>query len=161
MSAAEEQQPLVDAAPAAAPAAAPGDEKQQLQAREQREAEYQEQVRQEQYRAKVAQARAPASAWKRAALLAFVFGLFWLAFRMRAAPRRSPVVHAERYSRQFKYRPAASPIVTSKLPDGRTRIRGADVDRLRAKEAAAAAAERKNPTTKQSKAAARKTKKTN
>ena len=44
-----------------------------------------------------------------------------------------------------RYRPAASPIVTSKLPDGRTRIRGADVERLRAKAAAAAARERQNP----------------
>jgi hypothetical protein len=35
------------------------------------------------------------------------------------------VVYAQRYSKEFKYRPAASPIVTERLKDGRTRVRGA------------------------------------
>lgn len=32
-----------------------------------------------------------------------------------------------RYSEEFKYRPAASPVITETLPDGRIRIRGASV----------------------------------
>ena len=30
-----------------------------------------------------------------------------------------------RYSEEFKYRPAASPIITERLKDGRVRLRGA------------------------------------
>lgn len=30
-----------------------------------------------------------------------------------------------RYSKDFKFRPAASPVITEKLQDGRTRVRGA------------------------------------
>lgn len=41
----------------------------------------------------------------------------------------SPLFH--RYSKKFKFRPAASPIVTQKLPDGRTRVRGDDVRRIK------------------------------
>ena len=33
---------------------------------------------------------------------------------------------ANRYSEEFKFRPAASPIITETLRDGRTRIRGAE-----------------------------------
>ncbi|KAF9262777.1 hypothetical protein L218DRAFT_1000337 [Marasmius fiardii PR-910] len=41
--------------------------------------------------------------------------------------RRAPqVIHAKRYSKEFKYRPAASPIITETLKDGRVRIRGAE-----------------------------------
>ncbi|KAL6301506.1 hypothetical protein BKA93DRAFT_818936 [Sparassis latifolia] len=65
------------------------------------------------------------SVWKRVALLIFVVVLFWLAFSMRAQHRKPAVVHAQRYSKEFKYRPAASPVITERLKDGRTRIRGA------------------------------------
>lgn len=65
------------------------------------------------------------STWKRVALLVFTFMLFWMAFRMRFTfGTPEPVVHANRYSKSFKYRPAASPIITSKLPDGRVKVRG-------------------------------------
>lgn len=30
-----------------------------------------------------------------------------------------------RYSKEYKFRPAASPIITERLKDGRTRLRGA------------------------------------
>ncbi|KAG1733350.1 uncharacterized protein EDB91DRAFT_1057544 [Suillus paluster] len=65
------------------------------------------------------------SLWKRIALLLAVAFLFWLAFQFQ--PRRSQpkVVHAERYSKDFKYRPAASPIITERLKDGVVRLRGA------------------------------------
>ncbi|KAK1235516.1 hypothetical protein PQX77_001253 [Marasmius sp. AFHP31] len=36
------------------------------------------------------------------------------------------VVHAKRYSKEFKYRPAASPIVSKTMKDGRLRVRGAE-----------------------------------
>ncbi|KAF8274528.1 hypothetical protein EI94DRAFT_1825508 [Lactarius quietus] len=66
--------------------------------------------------------------WKRALLILFIISMFWLYFSMRASMQRgsrSQVVHSHRYSKQHKYRPAASPIVTEILKDGKTRIRGA------------------------------------
>jgi len=86
--------------------------------------------------------------WKRALLILFIVVMFWLSFSLRASMHRggrSQVVHAHRYvlrssarrqdrvlttfprrySKQHKFRPAASPIVTETLKDGRTRIRGA------------------------------------
>ncbi|OBZ72198.1 Casein kinase I isoform alpha [Grifola frondosa] len=66
------------------------------------------------------------SPWKRAALLAFVVFLIWLSFSLRLSkPRQPEVVHATRYSKEYKFRPAASPIVTEQLKDGRVRVRGA------------------------------------
>ncbi|KAH9948597.1 hypothetical protein B0H21DRAFT_230595 [Amylocystis lapponica] len=66
------------------------------------------------------------SFWKRLALVAFVVVLFWFAITLRVQLARPPkVVHATRYSKEFKYRPAASPIITERLKDGRTRVRGA------------------------------------
>lgn len=44
---------------------------------------------------------------------------------------RASLTAARRYSKEFKYRPAASPIVTQKMPDGRSRVRGDDVKRIK------------------------------
>ncbi|KAH9998535.1 hypothetical protein BJV74DRAFT_975397 [Russula compacta] len=66
--------------------------------------------------------------WKRALLILFVIVTFWLHFSFRPSIRReeqTPVIHAHRYSKQHKYRPAASPVIYEKLKDGRTRVRGA------------------------------------
>ncbi|KAF8896921.1 hypothetical protein CPB85DRAFT_1328504 [Mucidula mucida] len=65
--------------------------------------------------------------WKRVALIAFVGVMFWLAFSMRkkAWERKNKVVFAKRYSEQFKFRPAASPIITEALKGGGTKLRGA------------------------------------
>ncbi|KAJ7083440.1 hypothetical protein C8R44DRAFT_822443 [Mycena epipterygia] len=65
------------------------------------------------------------SIWKRAGLLLFIVFLFWLAFQFKAVKSTPKVVHASRYSKEFKYRPAASPIITETLKDGRLRVRGA------------------------------------
>ncbi|KAI0926362.1 hypothetical protein AcW1_008559 [Taiwanofungus camphoratus] len=66
------------------------------------------------------------SPWKRAGLVLAVVVLFWLAFTLRAQLGRPPkVVHANRYSKEYKYRPAASPVITERLKDGRMRVRGA------------------------------------
>ncbi|PCH42551.1 hypothetical protein WOLCODRAFT_163881 [Wolfiporia cocos MD-104 SS10] len=65
------------------------------------------------------------SRWKRAALLLLIFALCWLALSIRAHNRKPKIIYAERYSEEFKYRPAASPIITERLKDGRTRLRGA------------------------------------
>lgn len=85
------------------------------------------------------------SPWKRFALILFTAWLFWMAFTLRLnlneKKAASQVIHADRYahtlslemvvheqnrySKEFKYRPAASPIITERLQDGRTRIRGA------------------------------------
>ncbi|KAJ7136199.1 hypothetical protein C8R46DRAFT_1138200 [Mycena filopes] len=64
--------------------------------------------------------------WKRAALLLLLGFCFWLAFQIKGhRVGKANVVHASRYSKQYKYRPAASPIVTETLKDGRVRVRGA------------------------------------
>ncbi|KAN0133965.1 hypothetical protein V8E53_008183 [Lactarius tabidus] len=65
--------------------------------------------------------------WKRALLILFIISMFWLYFSMRASMQKGKpqVLHSHRYSKQHKYRPAASPIITEILKDGRTRIRGA------------------------------------
>jgi hypothetical protein len=47
----------------------------------------------------------------------------------------SPITHLNvRYSEEFKYRPAASPVITETLKDGRLRIRGASVGALGVRE---------------------------
>ncbi|KAK0433794.1 hypothetical protein EV421DRAFT_1373955 [Armillaria borealis] len=68
------------------------------------------------------------SLFKRVAFLIFVGFLFWLAYtaRQRHLARKNKVVYATRYSDQFKFRPAASPIVTETLKGGGTRLRGAN-----------------------------------
>ncbi|KAA1472909.1 hypothetical protein DENSPDRAFT_751191, partial [Dentipellis sp. KUC8613] len=64
--------------------------------------------------------------WKRVALILFIAFMFWLSFAIRTPYKHTPkVVHAHRYSKEHKFRPAASPIITEKLKDGRTRVRGA------------------------------------
>ncbi|KAI9633971.1 uncharacterized protein MKK02DRAFT_38642 [Dioszegia hungarica] len=69
--------------------------------------------------------RQPPAMWKRLLLLAVILGLGWFSFSVaRPKPR---VIYAQRYSEEFKYRPAASPIITETLKDGRLRIRGASL----------------------------------
>ncbi|KAH9961350.1 hypothetical protein BC827DRAFT_1103660, partial [Russula dissimulans] len=66
--------------------------------------------------------------WKRALLIVFIVFLFWLSFSLRASVQKEAepqVVHAHRYSKQHKYRPAASPVLYEQLKDGRIRVRGA------------------------------------
>ncbi|KAI0750048.1 hypothetical protein C8Q80DRAFT_1100970 [Daedaleopsis nitida] len=70
------------------------------------------------------------SPWKRAALILFMLVLLWVGFRLRVnavgkTAEDPKVTHAQRYSKDYKFRPAASPIITEKLKDGRTRLRGA------------------------------------
>ncbi|KAG6813971.1 hypothetical protein H0H92_005226 [Tricholoma furcatifolium] len=66
---------------------------------------------------------------KRAALVVFTLFLFWLALAARkslwANNGEARVIHASRYSKEHKFRPAASPIITETLRDGRVRVRGA------------------------------------
>ncbi|EJF59172.1 hypothetical protein DICSQDRAFT_65500 [Dichomitus squalens LYAD-421 SS1] len=70
------------------------------------------------------------SPWKRFALVLFLVFLLYVGLKLRvnAIKNLEPepsVVHATRYSKDYKYRPAASPIITERLKDGRTRVRGA------------------------------------
>ncbi|KAJ7611343.1 hypothetical protein DFH06DRAFT_930588, partial [Mycena polygramma] len=68
----------------------------------------------------------PPAMWKRTALLFVMFFAFWLAFQIKGhRAGGTKVVHANRYSKEYKYRPAASPIITETLKDGRLRVRGA------------------------------------
>ncbi|KAI0667915.1 hypothetical protein C8Q78DRAFT_304568 [Trametes maxima] len=67
-------------------------------------------------------------AWKRVALILFLFALLYAGFKLRASVAQqqpSKVLHASRYSKEYKFRPAASPVVTERLKDGRVRVRGA------------------------------------
>ncbi|KAH9847840.1 hypothetical protein C2E23DRAFT_740956 [Lenzites betulinus] len=66
------------------------------------------------------------SAWKRVALILFLLFLMYFGIKLRASVAETPkVIHASRYSKEHKFRPAASPIITERLKDGRTRVRGA------------------------------------
>ncbi|KAK7678585.1 hypothetical protein QCA50_018457 [Cerrena zonata] len=67
------------------------------------------------------------SVWKRISLIIIVLVLFWVAYsiKLQKPEPKAPVVHANRYSKDYKFRPAASPIITERLKDGRTRVRGA------------------------------------
>ncbi|EJT99168.1 hypothetical protein DACRYDRAFT_117951 [Dacryopinax primogenitus] len=70
----------------------------------------------------------PVPWWKRVLLILFIVllgGIIWLLKDVRnsLAPK---VVYADRYSAEFRYRPAASPVITETLNSGRTLlIRGA------------------------------------
>ncbi|KAG1860936.1 hypothetical protein F4604DRAFT_1532835, partial [Suillus subluteus] len=57
---------------------------------------------------------------------------FWAAFKLQPQRSQTKVIHAESltlilhmYSKDFKYRPAASPVITERLKDGVVRLRGA------------------------------------
>jgi len=69
------------------------------------------------------------SPWKRGALLLFIAALFYIAISMRVKQntviQAAKVIHAKRYSQEYQFRPAASPVVTERLKDGRVRLRGA------------------------------------
>ncbi|KIK63586.1 hypothetical protein GYMLUDRAFT_71725 [Collybiopsis luxurians FD-317 M1] len=69
------------------------------------------------------------SPFKRILLLLFIGFLFWFAFSLGRArinrAKKPQIVYANRYSAEHKFRPAASPIITETLKDGRLRIRGA------------------------------------
>ncbi|KAF8514008.1 hypothetical protein BU17DRAFT_94886 [Hysterangium stoloniferum] len=67
----------------------------------------------------------PPSPWKRVALLLFVVVLFYFALKMRLSKEEPQIIYADRYSKEHKYRPAASPVITERLEDGRIRLRGA------------------------------------
>ncbi|KAI5116876.1 hypothetical protein M0805_009859 [Coniferiporia weirii] len=68
------------------------------------------------------------SRWRRllTIILSILFLWFVLTFLSTLNEKRPPkVVYSNRYSEDFKFRPAASPIVTESLKDGRVRLRGA------------------------------------
>ncbi|KDR66317.1 hypothetical protein GALMADRAFT_81123 [Galerina marginata CBS 339.88] len=69
------------------------------------------------------------SPMKRWGLVVFLAFLFWLGYQMRGAifegKKNTKVIHASRYSKEHKFRPAASPVITETLKDGRVRLRGA------------------------------------
>ncbi|KAG1800111.1 uncharacterized protein BJ212DRAFT_130319 [Suillus subaureus] len=65
------------------------------------------------------------SLWKRITLLLVTAFLFWAAFKLQSHRSQTKIIHAERYSKDFKYRPAASPVITERLKDGVVRLRGA------------------------------------
>ncbi|KAF7327136.1 Casein kinase I isoform alpha [Mycena kentingensis (nom. inval.)] len=71
------------------------------------------------------------SPWKRAALLLTIALLFWLALHMKSpkgifrSSKQQTVVYSNRYSKEYQFRPAASPIITQTMKDGRLEVHGA------------------------------------
>ncbi|KAK4689856.1 hypothetical protein P7C73_g223, partial [Tremellales sp. Uapishka_1] len=98
----------------------------------------------------------PAPAWwKRGLLVLFVLFLGWLTVHLGSLGTKKPeIIYASRYvpvpslptppsaigneprsySDEFKYRPAASPVITEYLKDGRVRLRGASMGGVGIKE---------------------------
>jgi len=58
------------------------------------------------------------------AIIAILLGL--LISTHQNAQSKPKVIYAKRYSKEHRFRPAASPIITETLKDGRIRIRGAE-----------------------------------
>ncbi|ORY26674.1 hypothetical protein BCR39DRAFT_540410 [Naematelia encephala] len=71
--------------------------------------------------------RPPPSWWKRLLLIVAILFMGWLSVRLGGWKRKPEVIYASRYSDEFKYRPAASPVITEYLKDGRMRLRGATI----------------------------------
>ncbi|KAG7531932.1 hypothetical protein FFLO_04000 [Filobasidium floriforme] len=71
----------------------------------------------------------PPSRLSRAALIAGILLLLWVASKLGqwGQPVKPQIIYANRYSDEHKYRPAASPVITETLKDGRIRLRGANV----------------------------------
>ncbi|KAF7309262.1 hypothetical protein MIND_00296500 [Mycena indigotica] len=69
----------------------------------------------------------PKPLWRRHLLSMLLVALLaWLVLRRGIGKETKPkVIYANRYSNDYKFRPAASPIVTETLKDGRLRVRGA------------------------------------
>ncbi|THH05339.1 hypothetical protein EW145_g4866 [Phellinidium pouzarii] len=68
------------------------------------------------------------SRWRRLLTIISALVLVWVLLTLLTATngKRPPkIVHANRYSDEHKFRPAASPIITEHLKDGRVRLRGA------------------------------------
>ncbi|KAF4581384.1 hypothetical protein EYR40_002973 [Pleurotus pulmonarius] len=69
----------------------------------------------------------PPSPLKRTIFFVFTGFLFWflVAKLFGLGQQKEPeIVYAQRYSKEYKFRPAASPIITETLKDGRIRLRG-------------------------------------
>ncbi|KAG5650667.1 hypothetical protein H0H81_011444 [Sphagnurus paluster] len=64
---------------------------------------------------------------KRLILVVCTLFLFWAALQLRGIlyHEKAQVIYASRYSKDYKFRPAASPIITETLKDGCVRIHGA------------------------------------
>ncbi|WWD19547.1 hypothetical protein CI109_104008 [Kwoniella shandongensis] len=76
--------------------------------------------------------RPPPPWWKRLLLIVALIGMGWISVHLGKiglglGGKKPDVIYASRYSEEFKYRPAASPVITETLSDGRIRIRGASI----------------------------------
>ncbi|KAF9016902.1 hypothetical protein BDZ89DRAFT_1117914 [Hymenopellis radicata] len=72
--------------------------------------------------------RASYSPLKRTILFIFVglaFAIVYSRLKAKSLERQNKIVYAKRYSDAFKFRPAASPIITETLKGGGTKLRGA------------------------------------
>ncbi|KAF8917087.1 hypothetical protein CPB85DRAFT_238900 [Mucidula mucida] len=72
--------------------------------------------------------RASYSPFKRTILFIFVglaLAIVYSRLKSKSLERQNKVVYAKRYSDEFKFRPAASPIITETLKGGGTKLRGA------------------------------------
>ncbi|BEI80104.1 hypothetical protein CcaverHIS002_0106330 [Cutaneotrichosporon cavernicola] len=82
-------------------------------------------------RATINEFNRPEPHWlKRLALIGAILLLGWFSVYVGTVhifnkPKEPEVIYATRYSDEFRYRPAASPVITEYLKDGRIRLRGA------------------------------------
>ncbi|ODO05376.1 hypothetical protein L198_02069 [Cryptococcus wingfieldii CBS 7118] len=80
--------------------------------------------------------RPPVAWWKRALLIVGLIAMMWASIWLgrRGRNKKPEIIYASRYSDEFKYRPAASPVITEHLKDGRIRLRGASIGGVGVKE---------------------------
>ncbi|WVQ73048.1 hypothetical protein IAR50_002611 [Cryptococcus sp. DSM 104548] len=80
--------------------------------------------------------RPPVAWWKRAALIVGLIVMMWVSIWLgrRGMNKKPQIIYASRYSDEYKYRPAASPVITEYLKDGRIRLRGASIGGVGVKE---------------------------
>ncbi|KAG8990608.1 hypothetical protein FRB94_004516 [Tulasnella sp. JGI-2019a] len=57
-------------------------------------------------------------------LLLFLI-LYYKLIGKNIVPKKPVIIHADRYSKKYKYRPAASPVITEHLPGNTIVLRGA------------------------------------
>ncbi|WWC71916.1 uncharacterized protein I206_105875 [Kwoniella pini CBS 10737] len=74
--------------------------------------------------------RPPPSIWKRLLLILALLIMAWLSIWLgkKGIKEKGPtIIYANRYSDEFKYRPAASPVITEYLSKNKIKIRGASL----------------------------------
>ncbi|TFK63295.1 hypothetical protein BDN72DRAFT_776026 [Pluteus cervinus] len=101
------------------------DEKQGLGESSDEESENESAARRKRLQAQLPPAQQRRLTLRKILLLIGVAGMLWsFALTLKHREKKPEIIYASRYSKEHKFRPAASPIITETLKDGRIRIRG-------------------------------------